>query len=372
MTEAKFQLLWKKQAFADQVLVTTSGKKIQLLKPGTINFGPGPDFLGACLRIDNEEHTGNIELHLHAKDWYNHGHHKDSMYDSVILHVFPAQPLSSEFNTLNSCENAIEMLMVKKPSSQLEEEMLISRPCETTLLHSKLFKKQAELASLSYLNESTLHLLSLGNTQQGLEQSFKQSIILRIFELLGAPYQKEAGLKLGECVFNCLQNQISLNLDELILNSGFKNWGLGKSGHQKAFEALELVKFLYQAQLPVKLNDFIQFHTYVSETIRSTIKSTFWQDTLIRNVSCVAAYSWASLIYQIKAMQYFKQEWIQYPIELPNSIKKQIPEPIKSHYGKNGFEFTKTYPNFLLDQHKTFCSKWNCLACNFFESASNS
>ena len=57
--------------------------------------GPaGPDVRDVVLSMlptspGDEENslTGDVEFHLHASDWFTHGHHKDPRYNQVILHV---------------------------------------------------------------------------------------------------------------------------------------------------------------------------------------------------------------------------------------------------------------------------------------------
>jgi rRNA-processing protein FCF1 len=39
------------------------------------------------VRINGQEFFGPIEIHLKSSDWFRHGHHLDTNYDQVILHV---------------------------------------------------------------------------------------------------------------------------------------------------------------------------------------------------------------------------------------------------------------------------------------------
>lgn len=87
MKEEFLHYLWKTQRFDMQRLFSVCGKKIELVSFGQHNDSDGPDFLDACLRIDNILWRGNVEMHLQSKQWYQHAHDDDPAYDNVILHV---------------------------------------------------------------------------------------------------------------------------------------------------------------------------------------------------------------------------------------------------------------------------------------------
>lgn len=68
-------------------MTTTDGMPVELIDPGLPNNGSGPDFFNAKVRIDGTMWVGNVEIHERSSDWIKHGHHRDSAYDSVVLHV---------------------------------------------------------------------------------------------------------------------------------------------------------------------------------------------------------------------------------------------------------------------------------------------
>lgn len=68
-------------------LQTITGEQVKIINPGIKNNDSGPDFFGAKIQIGETTWAGNIEIHIKSSDWQKHKHHKNSAYDSVILHV---------------------------------------------------------------------------------------------------------------------------------------------------------------------------------------------------------------------------------------------------------------------------------------------
>ena len=78
---------WKHRLLPLQPLETTDGRPVEVIDPGLHNRNAGPDFFNAKVRIGDTLWVGNIEIHLKASDWYQHGHDRDPRYDNVVLHV---------------------------------------------------------------------------------------------------------------------------------------------------------------------------------------------------------------------------------------------------------------------------------------------
>lgn len=91
MTERHLHAMWLEQKYFRN-LTTSEGENIEVICPGIWNNDAGPDFLKAHIRIGCQEYKGDIEIHLNAEDWKHHGHHLDSRYNNVILHVALWQP----------------------------------------------------------------------------------------------------------------------------------------------------------------------------------------------------------------------------------------------------------------------------------------
>lgn len=80
--------LWAARALPATALITTGGDCFDIVYPGYRNGASGPDFRGAILATDaGYLRTGDVEVHLRARDWITHGHRSDPAYNGVVLHV---------------------------------------------------------------------------------------------------------------------------------------------------------------------------------------------------------------------------------------------------------------------------------------------
>jgi len=86
--EKVIRCVWNDQLLKTDELKTTAGQRLEVIFPGYWNFGSGPDFKSAAIRVDGELLEGDVELHIYGADWKSHGHSKNNEYDNVILHVF--------------------------------------------------------------------------------------------------------------------------------------------------------------------------------------------------------------------------------------------------------------------------------------------
>lgn len=87
MREDFIHFLWRQVRFDLRELTTTTGATISIQDFGLHNKDAGPDFHRGQVRIDGMQWAGNIEMHVKASEWYDHGHDTDPAYDNVILHV---------------------------------------------------------------------------------------------------------------------------------------------------------------------------------------------------------------------------------------------------------------------------------------------
>jgi hypothetical protein len=87
MNEKLMQFIWQSRFIRNGPYHLTDGSQLDIISTGLQNFNQGPDFLDARIKIGPTLWAGNIELHIHASDWYKHKHEADSNYRNIILHV---------------------------------------------------------------------------------------------------------------------------------------------------------------------------------------------------------------------------------------------------------------------------------------------
>lgn len=96
ITEQHLAALWSVQGgkLLRGPFWTVAHEAVAIVYRGRCDGGAGPDFRDAVISLGDRLVSGDVELHLHAADWYRHGHHSNAAYNNVVLHVslFPPHP----------------------------------------------------------------------------------------------------------------------------------------------------------------------------------------------------------------------------------------------------------------------------------------
>lgn len=85
--EELLHYVWKHKILPLEPLLTTDGRRVEVIDTGLQNPHAGPDFFNSKLRIGDTVWVGNVEVHSLSSDWERHGHQLDKAYNNVILHV---------------------------------------------------------------------------------------------------------------------------------------------------------------------------------------------------------------------------------------------------------------------------------------------
>jgi hypothetical protein len=87
MNEEILSFIWRFQYFEMSGLQTDEGHPLSVVRTGILNTNAGPDFSGVRVTIAGVDWAGCVEIHTKSSDWFQHLHHCDPTYESVILHV---------------------------------------------------------------------------------------------------------------------------------------------------------------------------------------------------------------------------------------------------------------------------------------------
>lgn len=153
--EIILQKIWLRSDFFHNKLKTYSGKKLQIINPGRWNRFEGPDFKEAEIIIDGQRLVGDIEIHFHPNDWFNHGHSYNPNFANVILHVTLFEPIPEHppiFTTLGFCPETFVLLPYLRQGLEeyvLEEALLTMENRDNTeFLQALLNKQETEIKHL--------------------------------------------------------------------------------------------------------------------------------------------------------------------------------------------------------------------------------
>ncbi len=87
LPESRVIEIWQRQPLGSMELASEGGEPIRIIYPGRINDDRGADFRDAVMATSRGLIKGDIEVHVKSSDWRAHCHHRDPVYNRVILHV---------------------------------------------------------------------------------------------------------------------------------------------------------------------------------------------------------------------------------------------------------------------------------------------
>jgi hypothetical protein len=131
-SEEQAALIW--QQAVGRELTSTEDEQVNVIYPGRINGGGGPDFRDAVILDRLRLTKGDVEVHVRSSDWYNHGHHTDAAYNNVILHVAMWHDCSSA--TLLQSGKSIPLLCLAKALRHQSYLLPYTLPCFRILEHT--------------------------------------------------------------------------------------------------------------------------------------------------------------------------------------------------------------------------------------------
>jgi hypothetical protein len=194
MREELVQFIWQHRLFDVRGLVTSCGKRVQILHPGKWNRHQGPDFELARIQLDDVLLVGNVEIHVHSNDWYAHGHTGDKHYKNVILHVVHTinGPLLPDIPSLEIGSRIAHTLLQRynrlmeaqtevfcKASVRLVPELVLKGWLDRLLterIESKVLQIEKQLTETTYNWNLILWQMILGQAAPGINATIFEQI----------------------------------------------------------------------------------------------------------------------------------------------------------------------------------------------------
>ncbi len=203
MNEEFLQFIWGHGLFNQTDLKTVDGKPVVVISTGQPNTNSGPDFFNARVRIGETIWAGNIEIHQKSSHWYQHRHHLDAAYDSVILHVVERydKPVQVKKQELPTLEISYPPAILEKFEQLLKSNRWIA--CEDKLAEVDPFVLRFWFSSLMIerLQSKTSDILTI------LQQN-KNNWNETFYQLLARNF----GMKTNALPFELLAKSLPLNV----------------------------------------------------------------------------------------------------------------------------------------------------------------
>ncbi|MEX2632902.1 MAG: DUF2851 family protein [Balneolales bacterium] len=230
MTESLFQQIWAGLYFQTSGLQTTCGKDVAIVHQGDLNLGDGPDFKNAEIRINGLPLKGDIELHLNAADWVRHGHHKDSRYHKVILHVVLSGQYKRDARATLPDGGQIPCLVLKPHIStklndvlgytQSKQEMACSGMLH--LISPEIVERQIDKAHQFYFEYRVEHLMKFYDPNLPPSKAWQKMFGKGLFDGLGVNRNSSPMVKLCSLLYKQLKGSEPLEY--------FQETAIGLSG----------------------------------------------------------------------------------------------------------------------------------------------
>lgn len=381
--ESLLQWIWQELRFRCTGLKTECGKTLEIISQGKLNKGAGPDFLHAGLIIDGVEWHGCVEIHKNSEEWYTHGHHKDSHYNAVVLHVVydtegtikaETQDGHTPFtlNLRKYIEDPLHRLMKLKHLPDL--------PCSASedLINQPAFERQIEKVHQEYFEYKVEEVLSLYPEGYGISRAWKSSFVTHCYMTLGVSANVSPMKSLSK---KLTQNDSFPEKEEHFIDwvykTAFNSCPDGKnergwvtSGIRPAAHPSIRVKQAAAIHYIIEnssLSDFMKGPGYFFNHLTGQIKKEELPGKMLLEflyyLSVLPSfYLLGELVHSKKLKRESHTAWIKGRQPIPASIKKK--------YEQAGFTIKKEHHKLgIAHQYKRYCRIGECRSCEVFKNS---
>lgn len=380
--ETLFQWIWQQSEFNKTSLSTTCGKQLEIIDPGRLNHGAGPDFLGSKMIVDGLLWHGHVEVHRQSSEWNHHRHQMDPEYDNVILHVvYEHDAAGKVFRSDGSKPYTLNL----KPylSNPLNELVGIKQtsgiPCKGKLafINQRAFEKQIGKVSKEYFDYKVQEILSEYSPEGTVSKSWMNVLIVQVYKTLGIPLNRD---QMRELAYLMISDISSTNNPDSFIACGI-NLAFGELNQQKKICWTE--SGMRPASRPkVRVKQALAFHFHLinkpfdiylknpeeswNELLQSVQPEMLPGKTRLQMIKHTgylpAIYLLGQLLQSANLMDTSYNIWLSDPHKIPDEIQKPFRDAGFVIKGK-----TKTFG--LAHQLKRYCNQRECYKCNLFKSA---
>jgi hypothetical protein len=195
--------LWLNRYLPHETLFTTKGEKVIIHHPGYHNKTDGPDFTRARITIGDLKWVGDVEIHWHSDDWFNHHHQNDPNFNQVILHV--VFDSGNKSDVLRHDQTTIPTLCIQpcltKPLQYFFHHYQQPHvlPCTGNLANvpEKIIGQQFDEAHRLYFEQKVNDLLRFYEASLPISKAWKRALVIALFDNLGISHNRDPMKKLA-------------------------------------------------------------------------------------------------------------------------------------------------------------------------------
>lgn len=380
--EVLFQWIWEQTEFTTTLLKTDCGSLLEILDPGELNHGEGPDFLYSHIKLDGIEMHGSVEIHRLASEWIAHKHHYEKRFDSVILHVVYENDKPGK---VYRSDGSQPITVTIKPylSSPLDKLARLKESrgllCKDNLMfiHQDAFEEQIRRATKEYFAYKVEEILKKYEPQGTISESWKNALIIQVYRTLGIPLNQDQMEQLALQVlrinsfpnsqdeFIHLVKEIAFKPKKRKLSIGWRHSGM-RPASRPAVRVEQAAAFHYQ----IKKYSFKNFlgdpATSWKELLcligEESVPGLNTQNLIKKTVFQPSTYLLGQLLFSKNLMERSFESWMEGPHFVPDEIKKPFVEA--GFLIKNGADSLG-----LAHQLKRYCRKRECHKCILFKNA---
>lgn len=380
--EELFQWIWEQTEFTTTLLKTDCGSGMEIIDPGELNHGAGPDFLHSKIKLDGIELHGSVEVHRLASEWLAHKHQNEERFNSVILHVVfendkpglvfrpdGTQPVTLTIKPyLSSSLN--KLLQLKQKGGLLCKNQRV-------FIHQEAFEEQIRRATEEYFRYKVEEILMKYDPSGIVSESWRNALIIQIYRALGISINQDQMEQLARQILRITSLPNSQNeFIDLAKENAF---------HPKKRKLL--IEWRHTGMRPasrpaVRVEQAAAFHFQIKKyPFRNILKepANFWEELIQfigadsipglntlnlikKTVFHPSIYLLGQLLFSEKLMGQSFESWKGESHFVPKQIKKPFEEA--GFLIKNGTDSLG-----LAHQLKRYCRRRECHKCILFKSA---